>query len=54
MEMLKKGPKSEGDVYYRIVTRWFKKSWSVCKNLEDQTKLGRLETVDSEALLQVL
>ena len=44
--------KGEGTVDHNTVTRWFKKVCLSCKNLDDQARLGRLEKVAFETMLQ--
>ena len=44
------GTKGEGMVDHYSVTRWFKKFRSVCKNLDDQTRLGRPKSLDFEVI----
>ena len=46
--------KGEGAVDHSTVTRWFEKFGSGCKKLNDQTRSGRPETVDSEAEIQAI
>ena len=41
--------KGEAEVDLSTVTRWFMKFYSGCKNLDDQARLSRPKTVDSEA-----
>ena len=36
------------------VTRWFKKFYSGCKNLDDQPWSGRSKTMDFEAVLEAI
>ena len=46
--------KGEGTVDYNTVTRWFKKFCLGYKNCNDQVRLGRPKTMDSEDLLQAI
>ena len=46
--------KGENTVNYITVTRWFKNFCSGCKNLDNEAKLGRPESIDSEPVLQVI
>ena len=46
--------KGEGTVDYNTVTRWFKKFCLGCKNCNDQARLGRPKTMNSEDLLQAI
>ena len=46
--------KGKGVIDYSTVTRWVKKFCSGCKNLDNQTRSGRLKTEDSEAMLQAI
>ena len=46
--------KGEGAVDYNTVTRWFKKFYLGCKNLDDQTRSGMSITVYSEVILQAI
>ena len=46
--------KTEGAVNYNKVTRWFNNFCSSCKNLSDLAMLDRPQTMDSEAVLQVI
>ena len=36
------------------VSRWFKKIFSGCKNLDDQAQSGRPKSVDSESVPQAI
>ena len=44
--------KGEGTVDHSAIIRWFKKSCSGYKMLNNQERLGRPKTIDSEAMLQ--
>ena len=46
--------KEEVSVDHITVTRWFKKFCSGCKNLDDQTRLGRLKTMNFKAVFQAI
>ena len=46
--------KGEGTVDHCTVTRWFKKICLGYKNLNNQQRLGRLKSMDSEAVLQTI
>ena len=46
--------KVAGPVNHSTITRWFKKFHSGCKNLDDQTKLGRLKTKNSRDVLPAI
>ena len=43
--------KREGTVDHSTVTRWFKKYCLGCKNLDNQARLVRPQTMDSKAVL---
>ena len=42
--------KDEGAVNHNTVNKWYKKLRSDCKNLDDQARLGRPKSIDSEVL----
>ena len=46
--------KGEGAVDHVTVTRWFKKFCSVCKNLNDQARVDKPKSMDSEAMFQTI
>ena len=46
--------KGEGAVDHSTITRWFKKFCSSSKNQDHQAKPGRPNSMDSEAMLQVI
>ena len=46
--------KGEGAVDHSIVSRWFKKFCSDCKNLNNQTKSGTFKTMDSKTVHQAI
>ena len=46
--------KVEGAIDHSSVTRWFKKFFSRCKNLDNQSKSVRPKTVDSETVGQII
>ena len=46
--------KNNGAVDQSTVTRWFKKFYSGCKNLDDQERSGKSKIVDSGAMLQAI
>ena len=46
--------KDEGAIDHTTVTRSFKKFWSSYKNLDSQTRLGKLKTVNSEVELHLI
>ena len=44
--------KNKGIVDLSTVSRWFKKSYSGCKNVNNQATAGKPKTVDPEVMLQ--
>ena len=46
--------RDKGSVDHSKIIRWLKKFWMGCKNLSDQTRSGRPNTVDSEAVIQAI
>ena len=46
--------KSEGTVDNSTVTRWFKKFYLSCKNVNNQARSKRSKTVNSKTVLQVI
>ena len=46
--------KSEGIVDHSTITRWFKKFFLGCKNLNDQARLGRPKMVNSKVELKAI
>ena len=46
--------KRESTVDHITVIRWFKKFSLGCKNLHDQARPGRAQTIDSKAILQTI
>ena len=46
--------KDEGALDHSMVTRWLEMFRSGCKYLDDQARLGRLKTVDSDAVCSKL
>ena len=45
---------SESAVDHSTLTRWFKKFWSSCKNLDDQARSVRPKSVACKTLLQTI
>ena len=43
--------KGEGAVDYDTVSRWLKKYWMDCKNLDNQSRSSRPKTVNSKTVL---